>query len=77
MPSSSLLLMLLALKVYSRGYKRVREEQVPSLWGKEWTGAESSVAAQPCANVFVISWFDGFVGQIPLMGHPAFPFIGQ
>ena len=43
--SSLMLLVLLALKVYSRGYKRSRERQVPSLWLEERTGAESLIAA--------------------------------
>ena len=44
------LLVLLALKVHSRGYKWVREGQVPSLWWKERLGTESSVAARLCVR---------------------------
>ena len=48
--SSSLLLMLLALKVRSRGYKWAREGHVPSLWWKERMGAESLIAARLCVR---------------------------
>ena len=46
-------------------------------------GAESSIAAQPCVHVVLLcgsrSDFGGTVqlDQIPFMGCPAFPFIGQ
>ena len=71
--NSLLLLVLLALKVYSRGYKRVREGPVPSLWWKELMGTESSIAARLCVRgsmlVVLIS--------CPIVGCLAFPFIGQ
>ena len=69
--------------VYSRDYKQAREAKDPKSWWKEWTGAESSIAAQPCACVFVISWFglawigwyDSFFG--PLHEIPCFLFYRQ
>ena len=74
--SSLLLLMLLALKVCSRGYKWSREGHVPSLWwcvemNFDWFGW----VRIECLLCDVIC--DGSFVRCPLMGLPAFPFIGQ
>ena len=51
-------------------------ERIPSLWWKEWTGAESSIAAQSCARV-VLLCSDLIFFCPPSMRRPASPFIGQ
>ena len=50
---------------------RWESEMIPSLWWKEWTGAESSLAAQPCARVVLLC------SVLPFHGAPASPFIGE
>ena len=66
--SSFLLLVLLGLKVRSRGYKQSREGHVPSLW---WCGVMNSEC--PLCDVIC----DGSFVRCPLVGCPAIPFIGQ
>ena len=46
------------------------------MW-KEWTGVESSLAAQPCARVFVLGCCVKTCFPLPFMGRPASPFIGE
>ena len=73
MSSSLLLLVLLALKVHSRGYKRSREGLVPSLWWCVVVSSDSSRVELRCVRMP-----DRSSNVIcPLMGRPAFPFIGQ
>ena len=80
--SSSLLLVLLAPKVCSRGYKRAREGKDPKSLVKEASGCwelDCCSAVRSCralVRIYIGSWWVDRFG-IPFMGRPAFPFIGQ
>ena len=54
--------------VCSRGYKQVREGEDPKSPVEGVKGAESSLAAQPCARIVLLC------PDLPFHGAPCFPF---
>ena len=67
---------------FAVGVTNMRErKRISSLWWKEWTGAESSLAAQSYARVMLLCrdppYPDPPCLDPPFMGCPAFPFISQ
>ena len=78
--SSSLLLVLLALKICSMGYKRTREGKDPKSLVGEVSGCrelDRYSAVCSCRALVRISIGSDLDGSIPFMRRPAFPFIDQ